>query len=134
VVWEMFGSSAKDFLVSIGESAPGVLCPVLGLLVQERHGLPHSGLFQDGKGRGICLLWREAEGAGTVQPGGGEAQGNLINDYKYLRGGCQWRYSQALFSSAQCQKMRQWAQTGTQEVLCKQQEVLLTAVRWELWT
>jgi len=34
------------------------------------------------------LMRRKAERAGTVQPGEEKAQGDLINVYKFLKGGC----------------------------------------------
>lgn len=41
--------------------------------------------------------------------------GILTNVFKYLKGGC--KESQALFSDAQCQNKRQWAQTATQKTV-----------------
>lgn len=45
--------------LNIGEALPGVLCPVLGPLVQARQG--HVGEI-------ASLLWGKADRAGTVQP------------------------------------------------------------------
>ncbi|KAK4826185.1 hypothetical protein QYF61_006129 [Mycteria americana] len=44
--------------------------------------------------------------------------------YLQLRGRVQRGWSQALFSGAQCQTQGQWAQTETQEVPSKHQEIL----------
>lgn len=56
---------------------------------------------------GASLLWWEAERAGTIQPGGEEAPGDLIN--KYLKGGCEKKkkWSQTAVSGASCQNKRQ---------------------------
>lgn len=40
-----------------------------------------------------------------------EAQRNLINAHKYLKGKCK-DGSQIFFSGGQCQDKKQWAQTG----------------------
>lgn len=47
-------------------------------------------------------------------------RGDLIHGYKYLKERCQ-----ALFSGAQLQGKRQWAETQTQEVLFEHQQILL---------
>ena len=61
--------------------------------------------------------------ARPVQPRREKAWGNL-SVYKYLKEGCKEDRAR-LFSGAQCQDKRQWAQTGAQEVPPKHQEALL---------
>lgn len=61
------------------------------LPIQERHGCtgksPTEG-HQDTEGTGVPLLREKAERAGPTQPGKEEAQGDLINVYKCLKGRC----------------------------------------------
>jgi len=64
-----------------------VLCPVLGSPVQDRHGCTKAHSAKGHKGdSGIepPLRQDEAERAGTVQPGGDKAQGNLVYTYIYI--------------------------------------------------
>lgn len=58
-----------------------------------------------------------AERAETVQPGEENDQVNCIHGYKYLKVHRGW--NQALFSGAQLQDKRQWAQSDIQEVPCE---------------
>lgn len=57
------------------------------------------------------------ERAETVQAGEERGQGDLTDACNYLRGRVQRGWRLALFSGTQGQDKRQWAQTGTQEVL-----------------
>lgn len=57
------------------------------------------------------------ERAETVQAGEERGQGDLTDACNYLRGSVQRGWRLALFSGTQGQDKRQWAQTGTQEVL-----------------
>jgi len=45
--------------------------------------------YEDGEGTGASPLRGEAEGAGLVQPEEEKVARDLINVYKYLKGGCQ---------------------------------------------
>ena len=65
-------------VLSTGEAAPQVLCPVLGPSLQERHRGPGARSEKGNKadeGSGAQALWRAAEKAGIVQFGEEEAQG-----------------------------------------------------------
>ena len=55
----------------------------------------------------------------------GHKGGDLINVYKYLKGGVSGGWGQALFSGAQWQDKGQWAQTEAQEVPSEHEEELL---------
>lgn len=82
------------------------LCPltILVLLTKGKAQLQPGGTRQapqcsSTKPRWGWLLPRDSKssGAGTVQPGEGEAQGGLINVCKYLKGGCK-EQGDSLFS------------------------------------
>ena len=45
--------------------------------------------YQDGQGTGASPLRGKAERLGFVQPGEEKTEGDFINTYKYLTGGCQ---------------------------------------------
>lgn len=47
VSWGTSGDPAP--LLSPGDATPGVLCPILGSLVQERHGAPGAGSVEGNK-------------------------------------------------------------------------------------
>jgi len=65
------------------------------------------------EGPGASLLGGDGKGAGTVQPGAEKAQGDLVNGYKCLQGGC--KEDRTLSSCAQFQDQRQRARTEPQE-------------------
>ena len=112
-------------LLSTGEDAPWVLCPVLGIPVQETPGCTAESLVrghEDNERTGAPLLWGEAARAGTVQPREGQWRISLMAIDIWIEGAK--RTNQAIFSGAQGQDERQWAQTGTLEVPSEHQEEL----------
>jgi len=52
-------------------------------------------------------------------------RGDLINAYKYLKGGLSGGWGQTLFSGAQQQDKGQWAQTEAEEVPAEHEEEIL---------
>lgn len=113
---------------SIGETTPGVLCPVLGSPSKREIWIYWS---ESNIGLQKCwstaapLLWGEAEKAVTAQPGETEAQGGSHPSCPQIpEGRVQRGWIQALFSGTQCQDKRQWTQSRTQEVHSDHQAVL----------
>ena len=74
-------------LFCLGETASGVLCPVLGSFVQERQGTSGESspkFHRDDEGAGVSPFWGRAERSGTIQTGEEKAQRGSIYAYKYL--------------------------------------------------
>lgn len=85
---EVVGYSSPP--LSTSDVASGVLRPVLGASVQERHRLTGESTAQghkDDYGTGTYLVCEEAQRAEVLQPVEEQAQGELVNLYKYLEGG-----------------------------------------------
>lgn len=105
---------APSPLHSTGEAPPGELCPVLGCSVHAH--TPEQG-GEDNEGSGTSLLWGKTKRAGTVLAGEEKAQG-VPTVYRNTWGEEARGLSQALFTGAQGQDQRQWAQHEAQERLC----------------
>ena len=76
-IWPEVKRGDPSPLLSTGDATAGVLGPVLGSPVQDRHGhtedSPDKG-HQEDEGTGASLLGGKAERSGTVQPGEGKDQ------------------------------------------------------------
>jgi len=98
-----------------------------GSSVRKRHGRtresPTKG-HEDDSGTGASLPSGKTERARTVQPGEEKAEGQSDQCMQIPAERVQRKQSQALFSGAQWQGKRQWAQNETQQILSEHKQTL----------